>query len=147
MKKIKAARIILMILCAVLCLSFLLLMGTGISTMRDVGHSYTYDAGSYYSDLRGKRYDELLETAQRDTALAKTDHPDVVACRALGQYFRTYVMAVTYEKAGEKSKAGEMRELMDRCMVESAAYANHHEEIRNWVDEAIGGAEDSREAE
>ena len=142
MKKIKAIRIILVIFSVLLALSFLMLMAVGISEMRDASRVYTVDSGYYVGDLRAKRYEQLLETAERDTAITRTNHPEAEAYRALAQYFRTTVQAVTYEKAGDMAAAEEMRALADSYAAKCPDYADYQADIREKVEAAIlrGGA-------
>ena len=143
MKRLKVIKILLIVLSVVLFISFIVLMAVGISEIHDAGgHQYRVESGDYVGDLRAKRYEGLLETAERDTVIGRTNNGESEAYRALAGYFRSAVLAETFEKDGRTGDAAAMREQMEAYAAQCPDYTDLQDDMVSRIAEAVerGGA-------
>ncbi len=115
---------------AVLTFSFIVLIATGISSIRDVDYVSRYQSEEdYLSNLNGRDYLYLLELTHRDSRLEKEYSETVLECRAVAHYYEAASLYCAYTDAEDTEAAAEQMQYMVELAGQMGEFADHADKI------------------
>ena len=136
MKHFSPLKLICGIITIVLTFTFLTMVATGISEIRDAATSSSYylEEEDYVSTLQQEDYMSLYDMTCRDCILGKKPSTDIRACQAVARYYQAATLYKAYVLAGETLPVTRQVQQMEQYASQTGDYSEYVEEINHLLD-------------
>lgn len=136
MKRFSLSRLFLGIVTVVLTLSFLLMIGTGISEIRDsLSNSSSYlTEENYISTLQEENYMDLYDMTCRDCILGKKANSTIKACQAVARYYQAATLYKAYVLNNDTLPISRQIQQMEQYAAQTGDYSDYVEKINQLLE-------------